>query len=344
MNAPQETELGYELRQLVSDQPFAPDIEAIGLRARKRHRRGIALRGATAAGVAAVAAVGVFTAVHTTGGATAGTTASGQSAGISQQSSTVSSPLVTLAANITANSHSQSGNASLIIRTQTDGNIPPQVSYNLYTDGGAYYAGGDKRSLRQAVARHEDMADGITATEVKTALYAAAGNLASAREQMATVLPGDQWFFLTGAAQRAAWEKGAAQERVILKEKGIKTPLKMPTGKALQSIIDNRVWNNSVDALSAGGGNPQVRAGVLRLLSTISAVTVAHSTSGGQPALTLTAGPEVFGGQGEQVLTINAKTGMPIKSVEPANGNVPSSTDTFQVSRVTLADIKAGRF
>ena len=53
VNSPQETQLGRELRQLVSDQPFTPDIEAIGLRARQRHRRGLALRGATAAGAAA---------------------------------------------------------------------------------------------------------------------------------------------------------------------------------------------------------------------------------------------------------------------------------------------------
>ena len=32
------------------------------------------------------------------------------------------------------------------------------------------------------------------------------------------------------------------------------------------------------------------------------------------------------------------------KAVMPADGNVPSSVQTFQVSRVTLAGIKAGRF
>jgi hypothetical protein len=83
---------------------------------------------------------------------------------------------------------------------------------------------------------------------------------------------------------------------------------------------------------------------VLRLLSTISAVKIAHSTAGGQATLTLTAGPEVFGGQGVQVLTINAKTGMPVKSVQPAHGNVRGSADTYRVLRPTLADVKAGKF
>jgi hypothetical protein len=71
---------------------------------------------------------------------------------------------------------------------------------------------------------------------------------------------------------------------------------------------------------------------------------VTNSTAGGQPALALTAGPEVFGGASSEVLTINARTGMPIKAEMPAEGNVPSSVQTFQVSRVTLAGIEAGRF
>lgn len=62
------------------------------------------------------------------------------------------------------------------------------------------------------------------------------------------------------------------------------------------------------------------------------------------PALTLTAGPAVFGGGGEQVLTINASTGMPILSVDPAFQDVPRSVDAFQVSRVTLAAVAAGKF
>ena len=32
MNSPQETQLGHELRQIVSGQPFTPDIEALAAR------------------------------------------------------------------------------------------------------------------------------------------------------------------------------------------------------------------------------------------------------------------------------------------------------------------------
>jgi hypothetical protein len=70
MNSPQETQLGHDLRDLVAGQPFTPDLEAIGRRARRRRRRGLVLRGATTGTVAVLAAGGVFVGVHGTGGGT----------------------------------------------------------------------------------------------------------------------------------------------------------------------------------------------------------------------------------------------------------------------------------
>jgi hypothetical protein len=256
----------------------------------------------------------------------------------------VTSKLVSLAAMIKASGGTLPGDASLVIRTQTIDGKSPDVSYNLYTDSGAFYGGGDKKSLMQAVARHEDDADGIDAREVAAARSAAAGDLAAARVRMVNASPNYLGLGLGPAARKKLWAQAKAKSAEIYKEKGIKFPANPPTGKALQELADNYLWNNSVDALSAGGGDPQVREGVLRLLSTISGVTVAKSTAGGQPALTLTAGPEVFGGGASEVLTINGRTGMPVKAVMPADGNVPSSVQTFQVSRVTLAGIEAGRF
>jgi hypothetical protein len=256
------------------------------------------------------------------------------------------SPLLTLAAYITANSPAPIGDASLIIRAQTIGNHQPDISYNLYGDNGTYYAGGDRKSLTQAVDQHQNMANGIDSVEVKTALQAASGNLATARMQMATALPGDQWLALTGPAQKAAYAKVLADRAKIYKIKGVKNPpAHLPMAQDIQLMINNRVWNNSVDALSAGAGRPQVRAGVLRLLSTIPGVTVVRSSYHGQPTLTITAGSAVFGqGYGEQVLTINAKTGMPVTSVFPAFGKVAADVQIFQVSRVTLARVAAGKY
>jgi hypothetical protein len=333
VNSPQETQLGRELRQLVSGQPFTPDIEAIGLRARQRHRRGLALRGATAAGAAVLAAGGLFAAVHGTGGTAAGTIASTAPA--------VKSKLISLAALIKARSGPLPGNASLVVEKQVIGGKLMQVGYGLYTDSGDLYSGDDKQTLAAAVAHHSNLADFTNAREIAAARYAAAGDLATARVRMVNALPND--FFLSFAARKKIWEKGAAARQALMREKGIKTPLKMPTGKALQDDIDNSLWTASTIALSWGAGDPEIREGVLRLVSTIPEVTVADSTTGGQPTLTITAGPAVFGGDGEQVLTISARTGIPVSSVVTGRG-MRTSVETFQISRVTLAGIEAGKF
>ncbi len=341
MNSPQETRLGHELRQLVSDQPFTPDLEAIRLRARQRHRRGLALRGATAAGVAVLAAGGLLAAVHGASGTAAGTTAGTAAGAAASQAPAVNSTLMSLATLITASSGPLPGNASLVIQKQVIGGKPMQADYGLYTDSGDMYGGNDKQTLVAAVAHHANLADFTNAREIAAARYAATGDLATARVRMVNALPND--FFLSFAARKKIWEKGAAARQALMREKGIKTPLKMPTGQALQDEIDNSLWTASTIALSWGAGDPEIRAGVLRLVSTIPEVTVADSTAGRQPTLTITAGPAVFGGDGEQVLTISARTGTPIRSVVTGRG-MPTSVETFQVSRVTVADVEAGKF
>ena len=260
------------------------------------------------------------------------------------QAPATGSQLVSLASYIQASSGHQTGDASLIVKTQTIGDRSPYVLYELYADSGAIYATDTEGALPAAIARGGNLADGTEAREVAAAHAAAAGDLASARLRMINTTPNYLGLGLSPAAQQKEWAKGLAAEREIYKEKGVKRAPKPYTAKSVQEEADNYLWIHAVDALTAGGGNPQVRAGVLRLISTISDVTVANSTTGGQPTLTLTAGPEVFGGQGSQVLTIAAKTGIPLKSVVDAGPGVPTSVETYQVARVTLADIKAGKF
>jgi hypothetical protein len=109
-----------------------------------------------------------------------------------------------------------------------------------------------------------------------------------------------------------------------------------------QEQFNNVLWTNATYALNWAGGDLKVRAGVLRLLSTISAVKVVNSTTHGQPTLTITAGPGAFGGMGDEVLIISATTGLPVSSV--SNPGPSQGADYYQVSRVTLADIEAGKF
>ncbi len=324
--------------------PAAVPVRGRGV-SRARHRRRGTLVGIGAGIGAVAAAVALFVATSTPQHAAPAGPAAKAPAGNSK----VNSKLMSLAAFIMASSGPLPGDASLIIRTQPTPAGPAEITYNLYTDSGAYYAvdakgagayyaAEAKKALTAAVAHDDNFAYGGV-REVAAARYAATGNLATARERMNNAL-GNNDYYDSLAERKAIWAKGAAAREELEKEKGIKVPFTMPTGKSLREDIDSTIWDNSTDALSQGAGSPQVRAGVLRLLSTVPEVTVADSTTGGQPTLTLTA---LFAGDGSEVLTINAKTGMPISYASRLPGIKPVM-DTFQVSRVTMADVEAGKF
>jgi hypothetical protein len=291
-------------------------------------------------GAAAAAVAIVLVATSTPRSAAPAGSSAGASTGPAAQAPAVGSKLVTLAADIKASGGSLSGDSSLVIETQVIGGKLMQVVYGLYTDSGALYSGDDKKTLTSAVAQHANLAESVNTREVAAARYAADGDLATARKQMVNATPND--YFLSFAARKKIWDKNLPALQALLHEKGSKVIPKMPNGQALQNLINGSVWNNAVDALNWGAANPEIRAGVLRLLSTIPQVTVAKSTVGGQPALTLTAGPALNYG-GSQVLTINAKTGMPISWVVKLP-QVKTSVTTYQVSRVTMAGVKAGKF
>ena len=142
------------------------------------------------------------------------------------------SKLTTLAAFIEASSAAQPGNASLEIARQVNGGKLMQVVYALYTDSGRLYLGDDKQTLMAEVAGHENQADFTNARELAAARYAATGNLAAAVKQMVSALPNDYYDSL--AERKAIWAKGAAARAALEKEKGMKTPIVMPTGKLLQ--------------------------------------------------------------------------------------------------------------
>ena len=312
---------------------------------RARHRRRGTLVGVGAGIGAVAAAAALFVATSTPQHAAP----AGRAAQAPAGNSTVNSKLMSLAAFVMASSRPLPGDASLIIRTQPTPAGPAEITYNLYTDRGAYYAvdakgpgaryaAEAKKALTAAVAHGDNGAYGGV-REVAAARYAATGNLATARERMNNALHNNDYYDSL-AERKAIWAKDAAARKEIEKEKGVKIPFTMPTGQRLREDIDSTIWDNSTDALSLGAGSPQVRAGVLRLLSTVAEVTVTNSATGGQPTLTLTA---LFAGEGSEVLTINAKTGMPISYASRLPGIKPV-TDTFQVSRVRMADVEAGRF
>ena len=314
-----------------------------------RRRFALGTRGKVGVG-AGIAAVAAGVAVMLAGTSTPPPAApAGAASHASAAGSKPTSKLMSLAAFIVAGDGALPGNASLIIRHQPTPAGPVEITYNLYADSGAYYsvdaqgagatyAAQARRALTAAVNKDENAAYGGV-KEVAAARYAATGNLATARMRMNNAL-GNNDYYDSLAEREQIWAKGAAARAALEKAKGIKTPLTMPTGKVLQEDIDSTIWDNATDALSQGAGSPQVRAGVLRLLSTVPEVKVADSTTDGQPTLTLTA---EFFNDGSEILTINAKTGMPISFASNLKGVKPV-TDTFQVSRVTMAAVASGKF
>ncbi|MGH3198957.1 MAG: RNA polymerase sigma factor [Streptosporangiaceae bacterium] len=107
---------------------------------------------------------------------------------------------------------------------------------------------------------------------------------------------------------------------------------------------DNQIWSNSLDALNAGAGNPQVRVGVFRLMSALPGITVTNTSTDGQPTLTLTHAWPAPSGLTDDVFVINAATGLPVVSMTRQPGGQLTGTTYYHVSRVTLSDIAAGKF
>jgi hypothetical protein len=346
MNSPSEQELGVAFRDLVAEQPFTPDVPSIVHSARRTRRRDRLTRGGIGVGVAAVAAVaavGVVNAVPSAptgtaqaggthpaaraGGGHAATKATGAhpaKTGGPAGSAHAPQPLVTLAARLVA-APAPKGDATLVERETA---APGQASINvwdLYTDNGRYFFSHTEAGLPAQVKENNNQGDGVFAREIAAATYAATGNLDTAALKMAGA---------PNSTPVPAW---------------LSAQLKNISAGGLQ--IDNYVWEGCEDALVAGSGNPQVRAGVLRLVSALPDITVTKGTADGQPTLTLAAGGGEFGGVGPQggaatyqeAITVNADTGIALKIVGGTPGQV-DVTVSYVVTRVSLADIAAGKF
>jgi hypothetical protein len=249
--------------------------------------------------------------------------------------------LAQLAANITVQQVKLPGNATLEIRNQSPTSDTPGANgIDLYTDNGTYYWGDSKSNLVQVIAQGQDEGQGQFQRDMAAALYAVNGDIATARARMAiaNLVPGTN----TGpAAEQAAIDKLKA----IDKERGIKyTPPKPLTPQQKNEQTDNSIWMNSLDALAAAPENAQVRAGVLRIMATMPNVKVTHTTTAGQPTLTLADSWPLLADPGlVESLVINASTGFPVAMFNTDPGQ-PLNATYYHTSRVTFANIEAGKF
>jgi hypothetical protein len=194
----------------------------------------------------------------------------------------------------------------------------------------------------QSIAQGQDVGQGAFKRSIAAALLAAKGDVVTGRAQMSVAN------YVGGKPSAAAQAQGKRAEieklKAIDKEKHIKyTPPKPLTPEQKQEQTDNLIWMNSNYALTAAPENPNVRAGVLRIMATMPNVTVTHTTTAGQATLTLSdSWPKLAGGGGESTV-INARTGLPIASSDSEPG-MPSTTFYYHPKRVSLAEVKAGRF
>jgi hypothetical protein len=294
-------------------------------RGRWGKRRTVGLS-AAAVGAAAAAAALVATSASTPGKAPA--TSAAPAAG--------NPILAKLAADITPLQAKAQGDATLEIRNQSPtGTALGDNGIGLYTDDGLYYWGVDKAALKRAVSRKEG-ADDLFKRDIAAALFAVKGDITAARARMAVsnLAPGAD----EKAGERAKTEKLKAAAKAQGKKY---VPPKPLTPAQQKEITDNHIWTNAIDALIAAPENPQVRAGVLRVMATMPKVKVTKTTTAGQRTLTLvdswpTAGKSV------EKLVINAGTGFPIAVTSSGSGM--SATTYYHMSRVTLADVAAGKF
>lgn len=343
MNSPTEQHLGAAFRDLVAEQPFTPDVSAIEHRARQAHRRDRIVRGGIGAGVVAAAAattVGVASAVPSAPAGTAqasGAHPASHGASASPAGSAGGRPsLAKLAAYVAAEPR-PAGDATLVEReTGMPGGGSVNV-WDLYTDDGRYFFSRTEAGLPAQVKKDNNQCGGMFGREVAAAAYAVTGDLDTAALKMA-------WPYAT-----------PVPAGLSAQVKNVSVPAKVGA-----KAIDNYVWENCQDALIAGPGNPQVRAGVLRLVAALPGITVTHGTVDGQPALTLTAGagqlgreetgkPDKANPKGapgpayQEAITINAHTGIPLRIAGGTTGKV-TGTVNYVVTRDKLADIAAGKF
>ncbi|MFD9704461.1 hypothetical protein [Lentzea sp. NPDC059081] len=261
----------------------------------------------------------------------------------------VESPLVKLASEVEA--AAQPGDASLIIGTKPAPDGSPYVFYTVYSDKGQVFHGGDPKDLAATVKRNDDQATDFDRKIMAAARLAATGEVDKAKDGMLTAA--NRNFLGIGVSPAEAdkeWADAQAEVAEMFRKMGKEPPAPKPrpTGKALESLKNNHLWSNATHALFVGAANAEVRAGVLKLFSTMSdVVTVVESFADGKRVLTLTAIPEILGGDASSALTIDADNGLPIRNeVFPAKDSPTPSQHavvSYKSSRVTLADVAAGK-
>ena len=201
-------------------------------------------------GIAALAAAAV---IFISGGGLAQTTpgtSTTQSNALhaSAHRKSVRPPLVRFAGYVSA-SPAPAGNATVVERTATSADGQATTVYDLYADDGQYFFSPTPGGLAGEVSAHHNLAGGQFAREVAAAKLAATGDVQTAAQDMADAPDPSH-----------VVDRNEKVNQAAIKAKEAATGQPQSCG----TLFDNWAWEESQDALIAGSGQPDVRAGVLR--------------------------------------------------------------------------------
>ena len=231
-------------------------------------------------------------------------------------------PLVRLSARIT-DAPAPPGDATLVLRRHDFPNAPSFTGADLYLDSGRYYYGATLAELRAGAVEDPDANTGDNDTakaERQAAVDALTESFGKACEEMIAIF--------TPAPGAPANPPAAARKQLEAKKGAEPVATASP-----RSIENNRVWMGCMDALIAGAGRADVRAGVMKLLATMPEVKV--EPGDGVLRLRMTDFPHAY----EETLVVDDATGVIREMVGGTHGRRPSVVVTYDVRRVTAADV-----
>jgi hypothetical protein len=208
-------------------------------------------------------------------------------------------PLMQLAAQLRTQPQPGRGDATLVVRrTTADGRVV--VVYDLLRDDGRYAFGRSRAELRSAA--NGPGSDGGRLARILAAVSAAAR------------LPAEE-----------------ARARLLTADRVQIDRIPADSAARRRAVVDNAVWGLSVDALQLGAGDPQVRAGVMRLLATLPDVRIEDR------------GATLEIANDTETLTVDGATGVLLRltSRRPdVAADVPPPVVDYTVRRVVAADLR----
>jgi len=217
------------------------------------------------------------------------------------------------------------GDATLVERRHAFPDDRRFGGYDLFTDDGDYFFGETLGQLRVVMGT-----PGASDRSFGPVLRAAAA---------AATLPPDQARAKLYAARplpdggRLAPSALAAREELIERKGGKVTP-----PASLRTRQDNALWMSAMDAITAGAGRADMRAGAMSALSTIRAVHVERTTFGGRDVLAVT--NTDFGDGYRETLYLDARTGVLVHFRGGTAGHEDVDV-SYAIRRVDASTLKA---